>query len=137
MDIKVVGIDLTKNVFQVCVCLVDHSIKSNQKVRRNKLLDKVRQFPQGPLIAMEACGTSHYWGRKFKDLSFDVQLIPTQHVKPFVSSQKNDANDALAICEAAFRPNIHKLLIKDIISLRFVRARLVQNRTAAVNQIAV
>lgn len=140
MDIKVVGIDLAKNVFQVCVCLIDHSIKSNQKVRRNKLLDKVRQFPQGTLIAMEACGTSHYWGRKFKELGFDVQLIPAQHVKPFVSSQKNDANDALAICEAAFRPNIHKVPIKtvdqqDIKSLRCVRARLVQNRTATVNQI--
>ncbi|BDR13345.1 hypothetical protein VspSTUT11_13210 [Vibrio sp. STUT-A11] len=59
MDIKVVGIDLAKNVFQVCVCLVDHSFSSNQKVRRNKLLDKVRQFPQGTLITMEARGTSH------------------------------------------------------------------------------
>ena len=140
MDIKVVGIDLAKNVFQVCVCLVDHSIKSNQKVRRNKLLDKVRQFPQGTLIAMEACGTSHYWGRKFKELGFDAQLISAQHVKPLVSRQKNDANDALAIYEAAFRPNIHKVPIKtvdqqDIKSLRCVRARLVQNRTASVNQI--
>lgn len=79
-------------------------------------------------------------GRKFKELGFDVQLIPAQHVKPFVSSQKNDANDALAICEAAFRPNTHKMPIKtvdqqDIKSLRCVRVRLVQNRTATVNQI--
>lgn len=57
---------------------------------------------------MEACGTSHYWGRKFKELGFDAQLILAQHVKQFVSSQKNDA---LVICEAAFRPNIHKVLI--------------------------
>ncbi len=56
MDIKVVGINLAKSVFQVSVCLVEHSIMSNQKVRRNKLLDKVRQFPQGTLIAMEAEG---------------------------------------------------------------------------------
>lgn len=140
MDIKVVGIDLAKNVFQVCLCLKDQSIKSNQKIRRNKLLDKVRQFPKGTLIAMEACGTSHYWGRLFNELGFEVQLIPAQHVKPFVSNQKNDANDAIAICEAAFRPNIHKVPIKtveqqDIKSLRCVRGRLVQNRTATVNQI--
>lgn len=105
MDIKIVGIDLAKSVFQICVCLVDNSIKSNKKVRRNKLLDKIRQFPKGTLIAMEACGTSHYWGRQFQKLGYQVQLIPAQHVKPFVSNQKNDANDALAICEAAFRPN--------------------------------
>lgn len=75
---------------------------------------------------MEACGTSHYCGWKFKEIGFDVQLIPTQHVNPFVSSQKNDAYDALAICEEAFRPNIHKVPIKtvdqqDIKSLSCVR----------------
>jgi transposase len=139
MDIKIVGIDLAKSVFQICVCLVDNSIKSNQKVRRNKLLDKIRQFPKGTLIAMEACGTSHYWGRQFQELGYQVQLIPAQHVKPFVSNQKNDANDALAICEAAFRPNIHRVPVKtieqqDIKALRCVRSRLVQNRTAIVNQ---
>ena len=54
MDIKVIGIDLAKNVFQVCVCLMDNSVMSNKKVNRNKLLDKIRQFPEGSLIAMEA-----------------------------------------------------------------------------------
>lgn len=53
MDIKVIGIDLAKNVFQVCVCLMDNSVMSNKKVNRNKLLDKIRQFPEGSLIAME------------------------------------------------------------------------------------
>lgn len=107
MDIKVIGIDLAKNVFQVCVCLMDNSVMSNQKVNRNKLLDKIRQFPEGSLIAMEACGTAHYWGRQFQALGYQVQLLPAQHVKPFVANQKNDAKDALAICEAVFRPNIH------------------------------
>lgn len=140
MDIKVIGIDLAKNVFQVCVCLMDNSVMSNKKINRNKLLDKIRQFPEGSLIAMEACGTAHYWGRQFQALGFQVQLIPAQHVKPFVANQKNDANDALAICEAAFRPNIHMVPVKtveqqDIKALRCVRSRLVQNRTAMVNQI--
>jgi transposase len=56
---------------------------------------------------MEACGTSLHWGRIFQGLGYKVKLIPAQHVKPFVTNQKNDANDALAICEAAFRPGIH------------------------------
>lgn len=50
MDIKVIGIDLAKNVFQVC--LMDNSIMSKKKVSRNKLLDKIRQLPEGSLIAM-------------------------------------------------------------------------------------
>lgn len=140
MNIKVVGIDLAKNVFQVCVCLEDNSIQSNRKITRKKLLSTIIQFPEGTLIAMEACGTAHYWGRVLKNHGFDVKLIPAQHVKPFVANQKNDANDALAICEAAFRPNLHYVPVKsieqqDIKSLRCVRTRTVQNRTATVNQI--
>ena len=52
MDIKVIGIDLAKNVFQVCVCLMDNSVMSNKKVNRNKLLDKIRQFPECSLICV-------------------------------------------------------------------------------------
>jgi transposase len=80
MNIKVIGIDLAKNVFQVCVCLADNTIKSNKRITRNKLLDTVRQFPEWTLIAMEACGTSHYWARQFQTLGFQVKLIPAQHV---------------------------------------------------------
>ena len=61
---------------------------------------------------MEACGTAHYWGRIFLSYGYKVHLISTQHVKPFVLNQKNDANDALAICEAAFRPNLHSVPVK-------------------------
>jgi len=140
MNIKIVGIDLAKNVFQICVLLKDNTIQRNYKVSRAKFLHSVRQFPIGTLIAMEACGTSHHWARLFQELGHKVKLIPAQHVKPFVTNQKNDANDALAICEAAFRPGIHYVPVKsieqqDIKALRCVRTRLVQNRTATVNQI--
>ena len=54
---------------------------------------------------MEACGTPHHWTRLFQELGHKVKVIPAQHVKPFVTNQKNDANDALAICEAAFARN--------------------------------
>jgi transposase len=139
MNIKVVGIDLAKNVFQVCVCLKDNIIQNNKKVTRAKLLHTIRQLPEGTLIAMEACATAHYWGRIFEEHGFKVRLIPAEHVKPFVKKQKNDANDAVAICEAAFRINIHFVPVKsieqqDIKALRCVRTRLVQNRTATINQ---
>lgn len=57
MSIKVVGIDLTKHFFQVCILSNENKITSNKKATRAKLLDVVRQFPEKTLIAMEACGS--------------------------------------------------------------------------------
>lgn len=75
-SIKVIGIDLAKSVFQVCVRMSDGSIAFNRKVSRVKLLDTLRQFPAGSIIAMEACATSHYWGRTFQSMGFFIRLIP-------------------------------------------------------------
>ena len=140
MSIKVVGIDLAKHFFQVCVLSNENKVTSNKKVTRAKLLDVVRQFPENTLIAMEACGSSNYWARTIEKMGFTIKLIPPQHVKPFVGHQKNDANDARAICEAASRPNLHSVPIKtielqDIKSLRCVRQRLVVQRIAISNQL--
>lgn len=92
----------------------DGSNASNRKVSRAKLLATIRQFPAGSMIAMEACATSHYWGRTFQSIGFQVQLIPTQHVKALTHHQKNDANDAPAICETVLRPGIHFVAIKTV-----------------------
>ncbi len=79
--IKVVGIDLAKSVFQLCVWMNDGTVAWNRKGSRCKLSDTVRQFPPDTLIAMEACATSHYWGRIFQSMGYAIRLIPTQHVK--------------------------------------------------------
>lgn len=100
MSIKVVSIDLTKNFFQVCMLNIDGTISSNRKVHRDKLLHTIRQLQDNTPLAMESCASSHYLGGVFLGLGFKVSLIPSQHVKPFVGRQKNDANDARAICEA-------------------------------------
>ncbi|PHM71186.1 transposase [Xenorhabdus sp. KJ12.1] len=138
--LKVVGIDLAKNVFQICVWMADGSVASNRKISRQKFLDAVRIFPPATLIAIEECATSHHWGRILQAMGYTVRLIPTQHVKAFIHHQKNDANDALAICEAACRPGIHFIPIKtveqqDIKALRSARQLMVEQRTALTNQI--
>ena len=138
--IRVVGIDIVKSVFQVCVWMLDGSVAWNRKMSRPKLLDTLRQFEPGTLIAMEACSTSHFWGRTFSSMGYSVRLIPAQHVKAFVRSQKNDANDALAICETACRPGIHFVSVKsteqqDIKALRNTRQLMVEQRTALANQL--
>lgn len=113
-EIKDIGIGLAKSVFQVCVRMSDGNIASNRKVSRAKWLDTIRQFPLGSMIAMEGYATSHYWGRTFLSTGFQVRLIPTLHVKALTHHQKNEANDALAICETAFRPGIHFVAIKTV-----------------------
>jgi transposase len=91
-------------------------------------------------VAMEACGSSHYWARKLQAFGHSVQLIPPQYVKPFVKRNKNDAADAEAICEAMARPNMPSVPIKSvdqqaILSVHRARQGLVKARTAQANQI--
>ena len=92
------------------------------------------------LVAMEACGGAHHWGREISRLGHDVRLIPASYVKPFVKRQKNDAADAEAICEAALRPTMRFVAIKSEqqqASAVVFRARdlLVRQRTQIINSL--
>ena len=139
MNITLIGIDLAKNIFQVCG--VNQAGKSifNRQIRRSKLLSFLTQYPD-TIIAMEACSGSNYWGRELKKMGYKVMLIPPQHVKPFVKGNKNDRNDAFAITEAASRPGLRcveprNLLQTDIIQVHRLRERIVNQRTALINQL--
>ncbi len=138
MKITLIGLDLAKNIFQVCgVNQVGKSL-FNRQVRRAKLMATLIQYP-GAVIAMEACSGANYWGRELKKQGYKVMLIPPQHVKPFVKGNKNDRNDAFAITEAARRPHLHcveprTLEQTDLIQVHRLRERLVNQRTALMNQ---
>jgi transposase len=112
MNITQVGIDLAKLVFQV------HGVDARGKVVLRKQLKRhqiVTFFAQMPpcLIGMEACGGAHFWARKLMELGHTVKLIAPQFVKPYVKTNKNDAADAEAICEAVGRPNMRFVPIKN------------------------
>ncbi|AVP99112.1 hypothetical protein C7S18_18910 [Ahniella affigens] len=138
---RIVAIDLAKNVFQVCEVVPPSRVIKNVAVKRDRLLAVIRQYDSATtLIAMEACGSSNYWGREFQALGFEVRLIPAQHVKAFTRVQKNDSGDALAIAEACQRPDLHAVPVKTLqqqdLALRVrARERLVANRTALINVI--
>ena len=140
-DCKVLSIDLAKNSFQVCLLDSDNKVIKNRKITRAKLLDFLRQQPRDIIVAMEACGSAHYWARLCQKMGFSkVLLIPAQHVKPFVGKQKNDPNDARAIGEAAQRPKLYPVPIKtieqqDIKMLLSTRDRWVKERTRLVNHL--
>lgn len=139
MNIKRIGIDLAKQVFQL------HGVDSQEKpvlrkqLRRNQMLTYFAKLSPC-LIGIEACSSSHYWARELQKLGHTVKLMAPQFVKPYVKGNKNDANDAEAICEAVARPNMRFVTIKtieqqDIQAVHRIRSGLVQQRTAKVNQI--
>jgi len=139
-EYKIVGIDLANKVFQVAALNQANKVIFNKKISRSKLAQTIQQMPP-TTIAMEACGSANYWARMFIAMGHSVRLVPAQHVKAFLKgTNKNDAKDAIAICEAASRPEIHFVPIKsveqhDLQMLHRVRQRLVSQKTALANQI--
>lgn len=139
MNINVLGIDLAKNVFQLHGIDATGKTVLRKKLMRAKLAEFIMQLPPC-LIGMEACSSSHYWARKFQQWGHEVRLMSPQFVKPYVKSNKNDPNDAEAICEAVTRPSMRFVAIKsieqqDIQAIHRIRSGLVQRRTALANQI--
>ncbi len=139
MIITVLGIDLAKSVFQLHGNNQNGKAVFRKSLKRRELADHVANMPPC-LIAMEACGSAHFWARRFLAMGHQVKLIAPQFVKPFVKSNKNDSADAEAIAEAAVRPNIYSVPVKekwhlDIQTMLRARTRLVRNRTALTNEI--
>jgi len=141
MKLSRVGVDLAKNVYQLHG--VDRFGKSTWKRRLKRqqwlkvLLD---QTEPDCVIGMEACASAHHWGRELQSRGYTVKLIPPQFVKPYVKSNKNDARDAEAICEAMSRPNMRFVTVKtidqqDIQATHRIREEFKGRRTAKANQI--
>lgn len=136
-----IGVDLAKNVFQV------HGVDRREQPAWCKRLPRERWLravveaaPPGCEIGMESCGGAHHWARQLQARGFRVKLIAPQFVKPYVKSNKNDVNDAEAICEAMSRPSMRFVSVKsveqqDIQAAHRIRAGLVEQRTAKANQI--
>jgi transposase len=136
-----VGIDLAKSVYQL------HGVdRSEQTIWRRRLtrgkwlkvlLDTIEP---GCEIGMEACAGAHHWAHQLQAKGFTVKLIAPQFVTPYVKSNKNDANDAEAICEAMSRPHMRFVAVKtveqqDIQAVHRIRSGLLSQRTAKANQI--
>jgi transposase len=138
MKITTVGIDLAKSVFQI------HGVDARGKAVLRKQLKRSEMamfFANLPpcLIGMEACSSAHHWARKLIAVGHEVRLMAPQFVKPYVKTNKNDRNDAEAICEAVARPNMRFVPVKTpeqqtVLALHRARAGYVKARTAQANQ---
>ena len=138
-DITVLGIDLAKNVFQMHGVNRSGKVVLRKKLSRDKLVEFVANLPKC-LIGMEACGSAHYWARRFRAFGHEVKLMAPQFVKPYRKSSKNDRNDSEAIAEAVTRPNMRFVPIKAIEqqetqTIHRARSLLIKQRTALTNQI--
>lgn len=139
MEIKTLGIDIAKRVFQLHGVDARSHVVFQKRLGRESVLNFVANLPPC-LIGMEACSGSHYWARKFQACGHTVKLMGPQFVKPYVKTNKTDAADAEAICEAVTRPTMRFVAIKqpdqqDLQSLHRYRQRVVEQRTALANQI--
>jgi transposase len=139
MKITTVGIDLAKNLFQVHGVNEHGKAVLKKQLRRDQVAEFFAQLP-ACLIGMEACGSAHHWARKLGGFGHDVRLMAPQFVKPYVKTNKNDAADAEAICEAVARPNMRFVPVKNaeqqaVIALHRVRQSFIKARTAQANQI--
>lgn len=138
-SLSILGIDLSKNSFQL------HGVdkKGQTVVKKTLSRQKLKEFMVNLppcLVGMEACSGGHYWARLLGEYGHNVKLMAPQFVKPYVKSNKNDAADAEAICEAVQRPNMRFVGVKtpeqqDVQSLHRARSLAVVQRTAQVNQI--
>lgn len=142
-EITRVGVDLAKAVIQVHAVDAAGKVVSAKAVTRAKFMAWCAQLPAGCLVAMEACGSAHHWGRKLTGLGLQTRLIAAHLVVPYRMQGKrgkNDANDAAAICEAASRPNMRFVPVKTLqqqgqLSVHTMREGFKQDRTACINRI--
>ena len=141
MKIKRIGIDLAKNVFQLHgVDRTDQGVWQRRLKRETWLKVLLKKIEPGCEVGMEACTGAHHWGRLLEAKGYRVKLMAPQFVKPYVKSNKNDANDAEAICEAMSRPSMRYVKVKtveqqDIQATHRIRSELITHRTAKANQI--
>ena len=136
-EITTIGLDLAKTIFQVHGADQDGRPVLRKKLRRGQVLGFFAGLPPC-LIGLEACASAHYWARELQALGHAVRLIPPQYVKPFVKTNKNDASDAEAICEAVIRPTMRFAPLKSaeqqsVLMLHRARELLVRQRTMLIN----
>lgn len=138
MEVTVIGIDLAKDVFQLVGVDARGRAVLSKRLRRPQLAPFVAALPPC-LIGLEACASAFHWARKFQGQGHRVRIVSPQFVKPFLRGNKNDGNDAAAICEAVQRPTMRFVPLKsieqqDVQSLHRARQRLVNHRTALISQ---
>src|SRR5918911_26257 len=136
-QITTVGLDIAKHVFQLHGADAQGRPVLKRRLARGKVLEFFANLPPC-LVVLEACGAAHHWARELTKLGHQVRLMPPQYVRPYVKTNKHDAADAEACCEAVRRPGMRFVPVKgeerqSALMLHRVREQLLKQRTATVN----
>jgi transposase len=139
MNISIIGLDIAKSVFQVHGEDGRGGIVVQKRLGRKGMVAFFSKLPPC-IVALEACGTSHYWGRTLEAWGHEVRLIPAAYVKPFVKRNKTDARDAAAICVAAQREDMRPVAVKSeeqqaSRALERLRELMMKQRTQVMNSL--
>jgi len=137
--VTTIGLDIAKSVFQVHGVGASGAVVVRRQLKRRYVLAFFEKLAPC-LVGIEACATSHHWSRELKGLGHTVRLMPPAYVKPYVKRQKNDANDAEAICEAVTRTNMRFVEIKtpeqqSCLMLHRTRHLFIRQQTSVINAI--
>lgn len=139
MNVTTYGLDVAKRVFQMYWVDAETGEIVNRRFGRDELIEFLAQRPAGR-VALEACGSGHWWARKIKSLGHQAVLLHAKFIRPFVQTNKTDAADARAIWTAMQQPGMRTVAAKtedqqSMLSLHRMRASLVKFRTMQVNQL--
>ena len=138
-EVSTIGLDIAKSVFQVHGVDAHGAVVVRKRLSRAKVLEFFSELSPC-LVGIEACPTAHHWSRELGRLGHEVRLMAPSYVKAYVKRNKNDANDAAAICEAVTRPSMRFVATKTkeqqaALMLHRTRQLLVRQRTMLSNAI--
>ena len=139
MEIMRIGLDLAKNVFEVYGVDEQEQRALSKTLKRSQVMKFFARL-HPCVVGIESCGSAHHWARRLRSLGHEIRVMAPQFVAPYRKSDKNDHNDAEAICEAAGRPNMRFVPVKTeeqqaVLMVHRVRSLMVGERTSLVNQI--
>jgi transposase len=132
-----VAVDLAKDVFELVFADAEHRILARKRLSRCAFAHVLDN--RGPLrVVMEACGSAHYWARRFAGQGHAVCLLPARDVRPYVRRNKTDRTDVAGILEADRCAQIAPVPIKSpeqqgVQALHRIRERLKAQRTSTIN----
>ena len=132
------AVDLSKSVFEVAVERRGR-ICQRRRLSRRQMTEFFSRCERATVV-MEACGSSHYWGRKLQGFGHEVRLLPPQHVRPYVLGNKTDRRDCEAILSARHRETIVPVPVKSVeqqsvACLHRLRGAWMKTRTSRLNMV--
>ena len=137
MKHRTIAVDLAKSVFEIGISEQPGRMEKTHRLGRARLL-RFMAKQQRATILMEACGSAHYWGRRFRELGHEVVLLPPAYVRPYVLRNKTDRSDVKGLLEAHRNSAIRPVPIKNesqqqLTALHRVRTAWMRTRTARIN----